>query len=203
MDLIGLLDHAGTFAFAVSGIRTAAKRNFDWFGAYVVGLVTAIGGGTTRDLFLGEMPFWMAQPSYLIITGIALLAILLLGSRLVRMGRTLFIFDTFGLGLFVVVGIRKTVEAGHPPWVAIVMGTITGCLGGILRDVLVNDMPLVFRQDFYALTAVFGGLVYFGLKALGVPNMIVYSAAASTVIIVRLLALRYHLHLPQLKSLDG
>lgn len=202
MDFIALLDHFGTFAFAVSGIRTAARRNFDWFGAYVVGLVTAIGGGTTRDVLLSITPFWMEQTSYLVITGVGLLAFILLGKRLIRMGRTLFIFDTLGLGLFVVTGINKTLAAGFPFWVAIVMGTITGCIGGVIRDVLVNDMPLVFRQDFYALTCVFGGLVYYFFMALSFPAPLVYLLAALTVISSRILAVKYHMHLPQLKSLD-
>ena len=125
MNFINIVDYAGTFAFAISGIRLASAKRFDWFGAYVVGLVTAIGGGTTRDLLLDVTPFWMQQPSYLIITGIALLCVIAFGRQLIRLNNTFFIFDAIGLGLFVVVGIERSVQAGFPFWVSIIMGMIT------------------------------------------------------------------------------
>ena len=105
MNFINLIDYAGTYAFAISGIRLASAKRFDWFGAYVVGLVTAIGGGTTRDLLLNVTPFWMQQPSYLIVTGLALLSVILFGRYLIRFNNTFFIFDAFRFGLFVVVWI--------------------------------------------------------------------------------------------------
>jgi uncharacterized membrane protein YeiH len=114
MDLISIVDYAGTFAFAVSGIRLASAKNFDWFGAYVVGFVTAIGGGTTRDLLLDVTPFWMLQPSYIIITGIALFAVILMGKRMAYFNNAFFIFDAIGLGLFVVVGVEKSMSAVFP-----------------------------------------------------------------------------------------
>src|ERR1035437_3762265 len=132
MNFIDLIDYAGTFAFAISGIRLASAKRFDWFGAYVVGLVTAIGGGTTRDLLLNVTPFWMLQPSYLIVTALALISVILVGKYLIRLNNTFFIFDAVGLGLFVVVGIEQTLDAGFPFWVAIVMGMITGSVGGII-----------------------------------------------------------------------
>lgn len=112
MNFINFVDYAGTFAFAISGIRLASAKRFDWFGAYVVGLVTAIGGGTTRDILLDVTPFWMQQPSYLIITGIALLCVIAFGRQLIRLNNTFFIFDAIGLGLFVVVGIERSIQAG-------------------------------------------------------------------------------------------
>ncbi|MFN7686110.1 MAG: trimeric intracellular cation channel family protein, partial [Sphingobacteriales bacterium] len=106
------IDYLGTFAFAISGIRSAEGKNFDLFGAYIVGLVTAIGGGTLRDLFLGVTPFWMVQPSYLIITGIALAASVLFYNATIHLRKTMILFDAIGLGLFVVVGIEKTLQLG-------------------------------------------------------------------------------------------
>jgi uncharacterized membrane protein YeiH len=117
MNFINLIDYAGTYAFAISGIRLASAKRFDWFGAYVVGLVTAIGGGTTRDLLLNVTPFWMQQPSYLIVTGLALLSVILFGRYLIRLNNTFFVFDAIGLGLFVVVGIEKSISFGFPFWV--------------------------------------------------------------------------------------
>ena len=160
IDFTTIIDYIGTFAFAISGIRLASAKRFDWFGAYVVGAATAIGGGTTRDLMLGLTPFWMHQPSYLIVTGLALLFVIMFGKQVIRLNNTFFIFDAIGLGLFGVVGIAKTLEFGFPMWVAIVMGTITGSFGGMMRDILINEEPLIFRNDIYALACVFGGGVY-------------------------------------------
>jgi len=200
MNFIDLIDYAGTFAFAISGIRLASAKQFDWFGAYVVGLVTAIGGGTTRDLLLNVTPFWMLQPSYLVVTGIALLSVILLGKYLIRLNNTFFIFDAIGLGLFVVVGIEKTLAVNFPFWVAIVMGMITGSVGGIIRDILINEVPLIFRKDIYALACVVGGLVFFSCSKFEMSSAIIQIATASSVIMTRVLAVRYHWSLPVLKG---
>jgi uncharacterized membrane protein YeiH len=202
MNFINLIDYAGTFAFAISGIRLASAKRFDWFGAYVVGLVTAIGGGTTRDLLLNVKPFWMLQPSYLIVTAFALLSVISLGKYLIHLNNTFFIFDAIGLGLFVVVGIEKTLSAHLPFWVAIVMGMITGSVGGIIRDILINEVPLIFRKDIYALACVVGGLVFFMCTKLTLASPITQTLAALSVILVRVLAVKYHISLPVLKGHD-
>ena len=126
-----IIEILGTIAFAISGIRLASAKKFDWFGAYVVGLVTAIGGGTIRDVMLGCTPFWMLNSIYLAVTGISLLSVIIFGKYLIRLQNTFFIFDTIGLALFVVVGIQKSLALDYPFWVAIVMGTITGSAGGV------------------------------------------------------------------------
>lgn len=135
-----LIELAGTFAFAISGIRLASGKQIDWFGAYIIGLVTAIGGGTLRDLLLNVTPFWMLDGKYFLTTGVALLATILLKEKIFRLGKTLFLFDTIGLGLFTIVGITKSIEAGLPFWVSIVMGAITGTVGGVVRDILINRL---------------------------------------------------------------
>ena len=141
--LLLVIEIIGTIAFAISGIRLAAAKRFDWFGAYVVGLVTAIGGGTLRDILLDAPPFWMVNSWYVSVTGLSLLWVILFRKQLVRLNSTFFIFDTIGLGLFVVIGIQKTLMFGYPMWVAIIMGTITGALGGVIRDILINEVPLI------------------------------------------------------------
>ena len=103
IDFITIIDYIGTFAFAISGIRLASAKQFDWFGAYVVGLATAIGGGTIRDILLGVTPFWMTQPAYMIVTGLALVFVIVFGKYVIRLNNTFFIFDAIGLGLFAVV----------------------------------------------------------------------------------------------------
>lgn len=196
-----LIDLLGTFAFAVSGIRLASGKQIDWFGAYIIGLVTAIGGGTTRDVLLDVTPFWMQDGTYFLTTGVALLAALLFKNRLFKWGNTLFLFDSIGLGLFTIVGISKSIEAGLPFWVCIVMGTITGSVGGVIRDVLLNEVPLLFRKDIYALACIAGGVIYFLCTYFSLPANVTELIAALTVIAIRILAIKFHIHLPVVHSI--
>ncbi len=191
-----IFDFIGTFAFAISGIRLASAKNFDLFGAYVVGVVTAIGGGTLRDLMLGVTPIWMTNPMYLICSGIALLWVIIFGKRIINQQVTFFIFDTIGLALFTVVGVEKTLDLGFPLWVAIVMGTITGAAGGVFRDVFINEIPLIFRKEIYALACIIGGLCYGICNHFGVDVIINECITGCSVFIVRILAVKYHLCLP-------
>lgn len=192
-----IIELIGTVACAISGIRMAAAKHFDWFGAYTVGLMTAIGGGTVRDLLLDIPVFWMQTWWYLAVTGSSLIVVILFRSVLVRT-RILFIFDTIGLALFVVIGIQKTLAINYPFWVAIVMGIITGAIGGVLRDILLNNEPLLFRKDIYATACLAGGLIYWLLYALGEPSMAQGLACAATVIAIRILAVKYGWSLPVL-----
>jgi uncharacterized membrane protein YeiH len=196
-----LLDLLGTFAFAISGIRLASGKHIDWFGAYIIGLATAIGGGTMRDLLLDVTPFWMSDGKYFLATGVALLATLLFKEKIFRWSNTLLLFDAIGLGLFTIVGISKSLAAGLPFWVCIVMGTITGSVGGVVRDVLLNEVPLLFRKDIYALACVAGGVVYFICNYFNLATGLTELIAALTVIAIRLIALKFHLHLPTLKPI--
>jgi len=200
MNFINIIDYLGTFAFAISGIRLASSKKFDWFGAYVVGLVTAIGGGTIRDVLLNVTPFWMLQPSYLIVTGFALVCVILFGKYLIRLNNTFFIFYAIGLGLFVVVGIEKSIAAHFPFWVVILMGMITGSAGGIIRDILINEVPLIFRKDIYALACVMGGIVYLVCLKFGVIPVITQIVSAGSIILTRVLAVKYHISVPVLKG---
>ena len=196
ISLIEILDLLGTFAFAVSGIRLASGKEIDWFGAYVIGLVTAIGGGTIRDLLLDVKPFWMLNASYLIATAGALFVAILFKGKLLRFGGTLFIFDTIGLGLFTTVGISKSLDAGLPFWICIMLGAITGTAGGVIRDVLINEVPLLFRKDIYALACIAGGFVFFMCYQFNFLIPVIELLAASTVILIRLLAVKFHIQLP-------
>lgn len=200
IDFITLCDYVGTFAFAISGIRLASAKKFDWFGAYVVGVVTAVGGGTIRDVLLNATPFWMLQLSYLVISGLALLFVLVFRKYVVRLNNTFFIFDAIGLGLFAVVGIAKTLDFGFPMWVAVVMGTITGAFGGMMRDILINEEPLIFRKDIYALACVFGGLIYYLCTCFELPLPLTQFVSAASVFIARVVAVKYHISLPALKG---
>lgn len=195
-----IVEIVGTIAFAISGIRLAAAKNFDWFGAYAVGLVTAIGGGTLRDLMLNTTPFWMLNGWYLGVTGLSLLTVILLKRYLVKLNQTFFLFDTVGLALFVLIGIQKSLEFGYPMWVAIFMGTITGAFGGVLRDILINEEPLIFRKDVYGTACIAGGLVYWAIMQAGGSEMLQQLMCAASVIVLRILAAHYNWSIPILRN---
>ena len=195
-----LVEIVGTVAFAISGIRLAAAKNFDWFGAYVVGLATAIGGGTVRDLLLNATPFWMVNGWYLAVTGLSLVTVILLKKYLVKLDQTFFIFDTVGLALFVVIGIQKTLLFGYPMWVAIFMGTTTGALGGVLRDIFINVEPLIFRKDVYGTACIAGGVVYWAIALVSESVILQQSMCAVTVILLRILSVRYNWSIPILRN---
>lgn len=205
MELSGIsqiFDFIGTFAFAISGIRLASARRFDLFGAYVVGLTTAVGGGTVRDLMLGLTPFWMETPTYVVCTAFAVLWVAIFGKALIRQNNTWFIFDTIGLAVFTVTGMEKTLALGFPGWTAIIMGTMTGAAGGVFRDVFINVEPLIFRKEIYASACVLGGLAYLACGYAGWGSVTAGIVCSVSVIVIRLLAVKYHLSLPHLRGED-
>ena len=200
-DLLSfILEVIGTVACAISGIRLAATKKFDWFGAYIVGLVTAIGGGTLRDVLLDIPVFWMHNWWYLAVTALSLVAVLIFRKLLVSKNRMLFIFDSIGLAMFCVIGIDKTLAIDFPMWVALIMGVITGAFGGVIRDILINEVPLVFRKDIYATACVAGGFVYWVIREAGGPQYISQLTAVFTIILIRFLTLKYNLSLPVLSD---
>jgi uncharacterized membrane protein YeiH len=199
---VQILDFIGTFAFAISGIRLASAKRFDWFGAYVVGLVTAIGGGTMRDLMLGVTPVWMESPVYITCTGLALLWVILFGKYLIHLRNTFFIFDSIGLALFTVVGMGKSLMLGYSYWVGIIMGALTGAAGGVIRDVLINEIPLIFRKEIYAMACVVGGLFYWALDLFGLNQIATQVISGVAVFMTRILAVKYKICLPTLKGHD-
>ena len=200
MDFLTLIDYIGTFDFAISGISLASAKRFDWFGAYVVGFVTAVGGGTIRDLLLDIPPFWMLQASYLVVTAAALGFVIIFGKYVIRLNNTFFIFDAIGLGLFAVVGLEKSIAHGYPMWVGLIMGTLTGAAGGVLRDTLINEVPLIFRKEIYALACVVGGIIYYLCLHLNFDSTLTQLISAGSVILVRIFAVKYHISLPNLKG---
>ena len=198
------LDYIGTLAFAISGIRLASAKNFDLFGAYVMGLATAIGGGTVRDIMLGQPIFWMRNGVvYFAIVAAALLLVWLFREHVVRRDNTWFLFDTVGLGMFTVIGIEKALACGQPMWVAMMMGALTGAGGGVIRDVFLNEIPLIFRAEIYALACLIGGLAYWSGTQLALSPVTCGFACGTSVILTRILAVRYNLHLPILHSGEG
>lgn len=193
-----ILEIVATVFYAISGIRLAAVKKFDWFGAYSIGFVTAIGGGTMRDVFLGINPFWMLDPWYAIATIAALPVVMVFRRYLVRLEGTFYIFDAIGLALFVNVGIYKTLMLGHPMWVALIMGTITGSMGGVLRDIFINEVPLVFRKEIYATACIAGGVVYWLTGFAGGSPIVQQLVCAVIVIGLRFFAVKHGWTFPQM-----
>ena len=195
-----IIEFLGTFAFAISGIRHAAAKHFDWFGGYVCGIAVAIGGGTIRDVMLGVTPFWMTNPFYMICTALALIFVIIFAKHMEGLRNTWFVFDTLGLALFTIAGIQKSLLFGQPYWVAIIMGCITGSAGGVIRDILLNNVPVIFHKEIYAMAAVLGGITYWFLDILMVPIEATVIASFMVTCLIRFLAVRYHLSLPTLKD---
>lgn len=197
---VDIIEFLGTFAFAISGVRMASSKKFDLFGAFTIGFVTAIGGGTIRDLFIGVTPFWMASPIYLWATLLALIFVILFKNKVVRLEYTFFLFDSIGLGLFVVVGTEKTLEMGFAPWVAVIMGTLTGSFGGMLRDIFITQIPLIFRKEIYALACVIGAIFFTIGYAFNLNLVVNEMITAAIVILIRFLAVKFHWRLPILQG---
>lgn len=200
--LLNVIEFLGTFAFAISGIRHAAAKHFDWLGGFVCGIAVAIGGGTIRDVMLGVTPFWMTSSIYIICTVMAQVFVIVFAKSLRRLDNTWFLFDTFGLALFTIVGLQKTLDCGYAYWVAIIMGCITGSAGGVIRDVLLNNVPIIFKKEIYAMASILGGLVYWVLMKLGLDMNITVVMTFVVVCVIRLLAVKYHISLPVLKGED-
>ena len=160
-ELIYGLDLAGTFVFAVSGWILASSKKLDLFGASVIAFVTAVGGGTLRDLLIGSQPVgWMLDLNYLLMIGVGILCGLFFKRFFERLRKTMFLFDSIGIGLFTILGIEKTLSLGLSPVIAVLMGTISAVFGGVLRDTLVNEIPLIFRKEIYATVCLSGGVFY-------------------------------------------
>lgn len=195
-----IIEFLGTFAFAISGIRHAAAKHFDWFGGYVCGIAVAIGGGTIRDVMLGATPFWMTNHIYIVCTAMALLFVVIFAKHIEGLKNTWFVFDTLGLALFTIAGIQKSLIFDQPYWVAIIMGCITGSAGGVIRDVLLNNEPVIFQREIYAMAAVLGGVTYWFLDVMGCPIEVTVITSFVLICLIRFLAVRYHLSLPILKG---
>ncbi len=197
----------GAMACAISGIRLAALRRFDWFGAYIVGLVTALGGGTLRDAILCQPAFWVADfrffIAYFLVTLIALFLVVIFRDKLVRRERMLMIFDAIGLAMFTVIGIEKAIDRDCAMGVCICMGMLTGAFGGVLRDILLNRVPLIFRKDIYAMASLIGGIVYWLLLLCHASSEICGTGCLLIIVTIRMLAVKYGWHLPILTSTEN
>lgn len=193
------IDILGTIAFAISGVLVAMNKRMDAFGVIIIAFVTAVGGGTLRDLMVGVEPVsWMRDITYVyVIVGTTVFAVLF-RNQLKHLRRSLFLFDTIGIGLYTVVGIETGLVAGLHPLICIALGTMTACFGGVIRDILCNEIPVIFRKEIYATACILGGLTYFLLLQFLEDRNYLFIIAGLVVIIVRILAVRFKISLPSL-----
>ena len=198
--VLQVIEFLGTFAFAISGIRHAAAHHFDWFGGFVCGVAVAIGGGTIRDVMLGVTPFWMTSPCYLVCTALAQVFVIVFAHSLKRLDNAWFVFDTLGLALFTIAGMQKTIDCGHPLWVAILMGCITGSAGGVIRDIFLNRTALIFKKEIYAMASIAGGLVYWLMLVASFNMGVAATVTFFFICLIRFLAMKYHISLPTLRG---
>ncbi|WP_067149562.1 trimeric intracellular cation channel family protein [Pseudotamlana agarivorans] len=194
----------GTAAFAISGVLVALKKRMDLFGILIIAFVTSVGGGTLRDILIGVTPVsWMTNIVYTyVIIGASIFGIIF-RSKLNYLRTSLFLFDTIGIGLYTVVGVERGINAGLHPVICIAIGTITACFGGVVRDVLCNEIPVIFRKEIYATACILGGITYFLLKLLPIEGNFIFIIAGVVVIVIRLLAVIFKIALPNLYNNQG
>ena len=202
MNIISLIDIIGTVVFAISGSLSAIDKKMDVFGAAVIAFLTALGGGTIRDILLGATPVgWMQTPSYLLYVLLGLVFSLVFKKQVLKLKRTLFLFDTIGIAVFTILGIEKTLSFGLSPYIAVVMGMVSAVFGGVLRDIASNHIPLIFRKEIYALVCVVAGFLYvFVLKSTGLSQDFSIWITVVFVIVVRTLIVKFNVTLPALEN---
>lgn len=194
-----VIDILGTIAFAISGVLVAMEKKLDLFGVFIIAFVTAVGGGTLRDMLIGNTPVvWLREPVYVSVILATVILSIIFVKQLKYVRTTLFLFDTIGLGLFTMVGVEKGLSAELSPIMCIGLGTITASFGGVIRDILCNEIPVIFRKEVYATACILGGASYFMFRELPFDSAYAYIAAIIVVIIIRLLAVKFKIALPNI-----
>ncbi|MCO6148631.1 trimeric intracellular cation channel family protein [Flavobacterium sp. NRK1] len=195
-----LLDILGTMAFAISGALTAMNKKMDPFGVFVIAFVTAVGGGTLRDVLIGRTPVgWMKELNYVYMIIFGFFIALIFRKKLDKLRVSLFLFDTVGLGVFTLIGLEKGIATGLHPVICIALGTMTACFGGVLRDILCNEIPVIFRKEIYATICIIGGCFFFLLRKWKVPQDVLYLTTSGLIIAIRLLAVNYKWSMPAIE----
>ncbi len=191
-----IIDQIGTVAFAMSGALTAMNKKLDPFGVFIIAFVTAVGGGTLRDVLIGFTPVtWMRHLQYVNLIILAYILSILFRKKFDKLRTSLFLFDTIGLGVFTMIGVQKGINVGLHPTICIALGTMTACFGGVLRDILCNEIPVIFRKEIYATICILGGILYFVLKELPINDELLQIGIVLIIIAVRLMAVINKWHL--------
>lgn len=202
MDLQYALELFGTFFFAISGAMAMHDKDHDWFGAGFTGFITAIGGGSLRDIVLGSYPLvWIKDINFLYAIFLGVLFALFFFTKLVRLKRTFFLFDTLGISFFTILGVEKALSLGVRPEIAAIMGMFTAVMGGVIRDTLANEMPVIFRKEIYATACLAGAVIYLLLDfQTSLDRNVNMLISVAVIIVIRILAVKYNLALPGFKK---
>lgn len=195
INILYILDIIGTIAFALSAVIPAIRKEMDLFGVFTIALVTAIGGGTLRDLLIYEPIVWLQDMNYVYAIIATVILALIYRNRLIYMCESISFFDTVGLSAFTLIGIEKAMGAGYNPFICIAIGTMTACFGGVIRDTLLDKVPVIFVREIYATASIVGGIVFFALLDV-LPNTLVYLITGVTVFAVRSITKYYRVTLP-------
>jgi uncharacterized membrane protein YeiH len=199
MDLQYPLELIGTFVFAISGALAVRDKEHDLFGAGFTGFITAIGGGTLRDVLLGSYPLvWIGDVYFLYAILLGVLAAFVFPRFLLKLRKTMFLFDTLGIGFFTVLGVEKALGLGVRPEIAAIMGMFTAVMGGVIRDTLVNQIPILFSKEIYASACLTGAILYLILDSFGLERDYNMLISIVVIILIRWVAVKYKLSLPRL-----
>jgi uncharacterized membrane protein YeiH len=192
-----IIDILGTLSFAISGTSAAMRKQLDIFGIIIIAFVTAIGGGTLRDVLIGRLPVaWLQDGTTVTVIFTGALTTIAFGTWIKKLNYTLFIFDAMGLGLCTLTGIQKGMDLHFTPGICIALGTMTGCFGGVIRDTLLNEIPLIFRKEIYASVCIVGGLCYYALLSFHVENALAQSICIVIIVLLRMIVVKHQLSLP-------
>lgn len=197
------LNLIGIFFFTISGSLAARdkKHYHDYFGVFFTGFITAIGGGTLRDMMLGAYPIsWLNDKNILISIIFAFIITLLFKNYIIKLRRTLFLFDTIGVGIYTILGVQKSLEFGVNPFAAVILGLVSAVFGGVIRDTLLNEIPLIFAKEIYATACIAGAVLFTSMLYLKIDTDIAASISMSLIISFRILAVKYKLALPKFDS---
>lgn len=198
-----VMDHLGVFFFAVSGLIAAAERNLDVLGGFIIAFITALGGGTLRDLLLNTEAAWLFSYSHIITVLFASLVGILFSKQMRKLRKTFFVFDTIGISLFTILGVQKSLELDHLAVTAVFLGMISATFGGVIRDVLCNEIPLIFRKEIYAIPCIVGASFYIlGIYTNLFNGTILFIISISIIEVFRTLAVYYSWKVPLLKELE-
>ncbi|MFV8379718.1 trimeric intracellular cation channel family protein [Flavobacterium sp. LB3R33] len=196
-----LLDIIGTMAFAMSGALTAMNKKMDPFGVFIIAFVTAVGGGTLRDIMIGRTPVgWMLDLKYVYVIIIGFILAIIFRKKFDRLRTSLFLFDTIGLGVFTLIGLEKGINIGLHPVICVALGTMTACFGGVIRDILCTEIPVIFRREIYATICILGGIVFFILREFNLEKDVLYLTTSLVIISVRLMAVKFKWYLSPLEN---
>lgn len=201
MNIQYIAEIAGTYFFAISGVLATEDKDRNWFGVAFTGFVTAIGGGSLRDMLLGSYPLvWIADVNFLYAIIAGVITAFIFFNWVLKLKRTMLLFDMVGIALFTILGVEKALAFGVTPEVAAIMGVFTAVMGGVIRDTLTNKTPVIFNKEIYATACLAGAILYLVLEKFSMPRNANLLISAGLIIIIRIMAIRFHLELPRLKG---